>query len=382
MNVLHLTDSPFFGGPERQILGLSRALPPGIRSSIVCFRENATCLPFIERLTNAGLRAKMLEGTTPRYDRLVREMCVELRRQETDLLICHGYKADIIGWVAARCARVPVIAVSRGWTGHTRKVRLNEALDRQFLKLMDVVVCVSDGQAKRVRHAGVSPDRVIVIRNAIDLDRFSTVDASYAEMMAGLFPNSVDHIVVAVGRLSPEKGFDVLVAAARKVLDRVPGAGFVLIGDGPLRRSLEESARSAGIADRFVVTGFRSDVDRMLPHADVLAQSSHTEGLPNVILEACAAGVPVVATAVGGTAEVVREGWNGYLVSANDANALASRLCELLRSRATRTAMGQRGREHVQAHYSFTRQSREYQQLFDRVATRRRAKLGERANAW
>jgi glycosyltransferase involved in cell wall biosynthesis len=381
MNLLHLTDSPFFGGPERQILGLSRALPAGIRSTVVCFGENATCLPFLERLITAGIRARMLESATPRYGRLLREIHSILRQEQVDLLICHGYKADILGLIAARFAGVPVISVSRGWTGHTRKVRLNEALDRRLLRFMDFVVCVSEGQANRVRGSGVPVERVVVIRNAIDLSRFPTADGSYAGIVAGLFPEPVNRVVIAVGRLSPEKGFEVLVAAARKVLAQLPRTGFLLIGDGPSRRELEESVRSAGIADRFVIAGFSSDVDLILPHADVLAQSSHTEGLPNVVLEACAAGVPVVATAVGGTGEVVRDGWNGYLVSAKDDEALASRLAELLGSQATRIEMGQRGREHVQSHFSFAPQSREYQLLFDRVVTSRRATITERATA-
>ena len=382
MNVLHLTDSPFFGGPERQILGLSRALPAGIRSTVVCFSENATCLPFLERLRSAGIPAAMLDSTTPHYGRLIRDIQRELRRRETDLLICHGYKADILGLIAARAAGVPVISISRGWTGHTHKVRLNEAIDRRVLRLMDLVICVSEGQAERVRGSGVPAERVKVIRNAIDLDRFSAANPTYADIVRGFFPQRVDAVVVAVGRLSPEKGFDVLVAAARRVLDQMPATGFLLIGEGPSRPELEESIRSAGIADRFVLAGFRNDVDLIVPHADVLAQSSHTEGLPNVVLEAFAASVPVVATAVGGTAEVVRDGWNGYLVSAKDPEALAARLAELLRSKPTRVRMGQRGREYVQAHFSFSRQSGEYQELFSRVAPVRRTTIRARATAW
>src|SRR5205823_3121953 len=101
-----------------------------------------------------------------------------------------------------------------------------------------------------------------------------------------LFINAPDSVVLAIGRLSPEKGFDQLILAAKQVLAARPFTGFVLVGDGPERAKLEEQIRASGISDRFKLTGFRDDVDRILPSADIVAQSSHTEGLPNVLLEA------------------------------------------------------------------------------------------------
>jgi glycosyltransferase involved in cell wall biosynthesis len=121
-------------------------------------------------------------------------------------------------------------------------------------------------------------------------------------------------IVGAAGRLSPEKGFEVLVQAAEHVLRDNPTAGFVLFGEGPERTSLQQRINAAGLGQNFILASFRADLDRFLPHFDLLVLPSYTEGLPNVVLEGFAAGVPVVATAVGGTPEVVEEGVSGYLV--------------------------------------------------------------------
>lgn len=313
----------------------------------------------------------MLESETPRYLHMLAELRRRLRETECDLLVCHGYKADILGLIAARSTRTPVVSVSRGWTGHTRKVRLNEALDRRFLRFMDAVVCVSEGQAVKVRRAGVSSKLTRVIHNAIDPGRFAISKCGSAGRAGEFFSAAIDTLVVGIGRLSPEKGFDDFIAAAEMVIREAPQVGFLLIGDGPLREELQRAIDERGLASRIVLTGFRDDVDRILSTADILAQSSHTEGLPNVILEAAAAQLPVVATAVGGTPEVVADGETGYLVPARDPRAMAERLLALVRSPELRSRMGSAGRAQVAAHFSFDRQGEDYVRLFEEFAGRR-----------
>src|SRR5205807_10286971 len=131
---------------------------------------------------------------------------------------------------------------------------------------------------------------------------------------------------------------------------------FVLFGDGPLRDRLQHDIALAGLGGRFVLAGFRGDLDGLIPHLDLLALPSFTEGLPNVVLEAMAAAVPVVATAVGGTPEVVAEGVTGWLVPPGDPSALARRVVDGIRGEKGR-AMGQRGRERVAAHFTFAAQA-------------------------
>lgn len=348
------------------MLGLAMHLPRRFRTTFLCFADHRSAAPFVEQLNSAGIEATMLGHANPRFLAIIADVIAELRRRHADALVCHGYKADLLGWIAARRVGVPVISVSRGWTGHTRKVRLNEALDRRILRRMDRVVCVSEGQSAKVQRAGIRADRIRVIRNAIDPSRFRK-DSQGGRALRGLFRVPVDQIVIAAGRLSPEKGFDQLVQAARLVTVQSPATGFVLVGKGPDREKLEHQVRAAGLADRFVFAGFRSDVDELIREAAILAQSSLTEGMPNVVLEACAAGVPVVATDVGGTREVVTEGENGHLVPSGDPRAIATRLLELLADPARRRTMGEHGREKVARDFSFAQQSARYEALFDEV---------------
>jgi glycosyltransferase involved in cell wall biosynthesis len=367
MIVVHLTASTFHGGPERQMLGLAHHLPPADRSVFLSFAEGGRCRHFLSMARHHGFEAVAVANDTPRLWAAAGEIADHLARLGADVLCCHGYKANLVGRLAARRVKIPAAAVARGWTAESWKVRLYERMDRFHLRWMDHVVCVSEAQAVRVRRAGVRPERLSVIYNAIDPSRFPEPDPRYRAKLLRHFRQPRTHLVGAAGRLSPEKGFDVLVAAAERVLRLRPTAGFVLFGEGPERPRLQQQISAAGLGGSFVLCGFRPDLDRFLPHFDLLVLPSYTEGLPNVVLEAFAAGVPVVATAVGGTPEVVEDGVSGYLVRPGDIDALAGRTADALADADRLPAMGAEGRLRVQERFGFAAQARLYRQLFQQL---------------
>jgi glycosyltransferase involved in cell wall biosynthesis len=344
------------------MLGLGEALPPEFRSVFLSFWEEGHCLPFLQEARQRGFEAWPVQDGRFRLRATVKELQGILHRCGARLLCCHGYKANLLGLWAARRSGIPVVAVARGWTAENWKVRLYEALDRRVLRFMDHIVCVSEGQRVKVLRGRVAAEKTSVIHNAVHVID-EEPDAGYGRTLKGMLPSSVEQVVCAAGRLSPEKGFEVLVDAARLVLDRDAAAGFVLFGDGGLRSVLERKIAGHGLTDRFVLAGFRPDLRHFLPHVDIVVLPSFTEGLPNVALEACAAGKPVVATAVGGTPEVIADGHNGYLAAAGDAAGLARGICKLLYSCSARQAMGENGRARVKADFSFDQQSRRYQEL-------------------
>lgn len=364
MNVVHLTASTFYGGPERQMLGLARALPRNYQSVFFSFREGGRCQAFLDEAKRQSFEAQALAHDTPRLWAAVGELADRLQQQKADILCCHGYKANLLGLIAARRTQVPVAAISRGWTGETLKVRLFEALDRFSYRQMDRVVCVSQGQAVKVRKFGIPDERLTVIHNAIEADRFVVLDPADRQRLEAFFPQPPRRIVCAAGRLSPEKGFDVLIQAAKHIVAGDPDTGFILFGEGFLRDDLLEQIEREGLTHSFLLPGFRADLDRLLACVDLLVLPSHTEGLPNVVLEAFAAGVPVVATAVGGTPEVVQDGVNGYLVPPGEPAMLARRIQDVFASEEKRLAMGRQGKARVTNHFSFAAQSAQYQRLF------------------
>jgi glycosyltransferase involved in cell wall biosynthesis len=368
MNIVHLTASTFHGGPERQMLGLAHHLPESYQSVFLSFAEGGRCRHFLSTARHHGFEAVALHYDTPRWWSAVREIAGYLDRFGADVLCCHGYKANILGRLAARRQKIPAVAVSRGWTGESFKVRLYERLDRLHLRWMDRVICVSQAQANRVRRAGVRSDNVRVVYNAIDPTRFHEPDARYRSKLMRYFRQPRTHIVGAAGRLSPEKGFDVFASAAERVLSEQPTVGFVLFGDGPERARLQKQINAAGMAQSFILAGFRSDLDRFVPHFDLLVLPSYTEGMPNVVLEAFGAGVPVVGTAVGGTPEIIEDGVSGYLVPPGDPDTMAERILDALENPDALPEMGRLGRLCVQEKFGFATQAAMYQEAFEELS--------------
>lgn len=370
MRIVHLMASPFFGGPERQMLGLARHLPKEVESVFLSFAERGLAQPFMDEVKRHGIEGKLLAYNTPRFFACVREVANELTRLKADVLCTSGYKPDIVGWRAARRAGVPIVCVSHGWTAATWKVRWYESLDRWVHRRMDAVVCVSQAQAEKVRAAEVPEEKIVVIQNAVGEDAFLEPQIEVGAEMVDWFITDPRWIIGAVGRLSPEKGFANLVEAAAIVIQRRPEAGFILFGEGPLRADLEKLIEKRSIKARFILAGFRSDVQRYLPNLDLGVMSSYTEGLPITLLEIGAAGVPTVATAVGGIPEVIEDGRTGFLVPPGDSNALAQRIVAMLDNDRQRAAMGLAARERVRNDFSFATTGPLYLEVFQRVLGR------------
>jgi glycosyltransferase involved in cell wall biosynthesis len=371
MRLVHLTASPFFGGPERQMLGLAAALPGDYDVTFASFAEGGRSEPFLQAVARAGFTGVQLTHDTPHLFAARREVTGLLNDLRADVLLCHGYKANLVGRPAARRAGVPAVAVARGWTGQDFRVRCYDKLDRLLLARMDRIVAVSDGMAAAVRAAGVPNSKVCVIRNAARADAFRDPDKAHRRAMEAMFHDPGERIVLSANRLTPDKGTHILIDAATSVVKADPGARFLICGDGPSRSDLERQVRAAGLRDVIVFAGFRTDLDAWMPNADLFVLPSFNEGLPNVVLEASACRVPAVATAVFGTPEVLHDGVNGYLVPAGDAAALSDRITRLLSDADLRRRMGTAGRELVREQFTFGAQAQRYVELFEEMGVGR-----------
>ncbi|MBW3597675.1 MAG: glycosyltransferase [Planctomycetes bacterium] len=368
--IVQLIASSSFGGPERQMLELARQLAPRRRTVFASFSEGGSRQDLLEKAAASGFEAVLLRHDAPRLNAAIAEIRELLSRVGAGVVCCHGYKPDLLGGAAARRQGAPAIAVSRGWTAETWRVRGYEILDRYALRWMDRVVCVSQEQARKVRRAGVPARKVEVIYNAIRPERFAQVDAADRLRLEAMFPRTPRWIIGSAGRLSPEKGLDVLIDAAAAVAARASDVGFVHFGQGRRREALERRIARRGLGDRFLLPGHCERLDRFMPHFDVFALPSYTEGLPNVVLEAYAAGAPVVATRAGGTPELVEDGESGRLVRPGNAPDLARALTEMLDSEARRRRFGAAGRRRVSRDFTFEAQAEQYERLLASLCSR------------
>lgn len=294
-----------------------------------------------------------------------------LRKSRIDVLHTYLVSANIYGTIAGRLARVAVIT-SRRDTGFSRNWRLRVLEEGLINRLVDRVVAVSPAVAEVARREhGLPPDRLVTIENGVDVEVWTPEGQPRSEARRELGLGEDEVAVGVIGHLSPVKGHADFLLAAARVSAEAPRTRFVLVGDGPLRTTLEALATSLGLGARVVFTGTRADMPRVLSALDVVAVPSHSEGMSNALLEAMAMALPVVATTVGGNPNVVRDGVTGRLVAPRDPSALARALAELVADPGARQSLGRAARRHVADNLSLSGMVRRYEELYSGLAVRR-----------
>lgn len=303
-----------------------------------------------------------------------------LRSRRTQALICFVHEATLFGRVVGRLAGVPVIIGSERdmW----REGPIDTRISRWTQRLLDATVVNSSAIADDlVRRRIVPRERVVVIPNGIDADAFASAPEHRAQARDELAVGD-DFVWLAVGRLTLQKDYPNLLDAVRTVADKRPGVRLLIAGSGTLRPELEQRCASLGIDDRVVFLGERRDVARLLAAADGLVMSSESEGMPNAVMEAFAAGVPVVATAVGGVPELVVPGTTGVLVPPADPNGLAEGMLQLMDTPADeRAALGRQGRRHMLARYDMDSVTHRWLDVVDGSLDRRRRRRPARGRS-
>lgn len=273
-----------------------------------------------------------------------------MRRHRVDLVHTHSSKAGILGRLAARLAGVPhIVHTVHGWSFHDDQPRWVQGfyarLERWAARVTDRLVVVSEQNRRQGLERGIGrPEKYRVVRSGIDIEEFRRPTVSREETRAGLGVGDDQILVGTVACLKPQKAPLDFVDAAARAHARDPRLRFVIAGDGALRAAVERRIEEAGLEGVIRLLGWRRDVVDLLHAMDVFLLTSRFEGLPRAVLQAMAAGVPVVATAVDGTPEVVRDRETGFLVPPGEPVQAAERVLELVRDGALRGEMVQRAR--------------------------------------
>ena len=240
----------------------------------------------------------------------------------------------------------------------TNLIRTYEATTGRFIvRRSDHVVAVSRAVAEHARHMAGGSTPVTVIPNGVDTALFYPRPGRCCKGQAVLF----------VGRLVANKGPETLIRAAPRVLAHHPQAQFLLAGDGPLKVRLQELAHQLGVGDAVHFLGIRHDVPDLMRQAALFVRPSSLEGMPLTVLEAMASSLPVAATPVAGTAEIIQDGVNGYLVPVGDSAALADAVIKLLDDPSLAREMGQRGRELAESGYTWESAVEQTEHLYEEI---------------
>jgi glycosyltransferase involved in cell wall biosynthesis len=292
-----------------------------------------------------------------------------LRTRHIDALITVG-AGDKMFWgrLAAWRAGLPVVASALHSTGWPDGIgRLN----RRLTRITDAFIGVAPSHGQHlVRREGFPAEKVYVIPNGVDVERFRPQgDAQRLKQQLGI--QATAPVLGIVAALRPEKNHELFLRAAQQVLGGRPEARFVIVGDGPERGRLEQLAAELGISRSVHFLGTRPDVHQLLSILDVFVLTSHIEANPVSILEAMAAGKPVIATRVGSIPDSVGEGTTGFLVAPGDAFQLANRMISLIDNPAVASRMGQAGRDRVVQHWSLEAMVSGYEELITAIYRRK-----------
>jgi glycosyltransferase involved in cell wall biosynthesis len=367
LRILLVIDELDLGGTEQQIVELVRHLPrTRYEPVVVCFRWGRKA----DEIARLGVRIEHFPKRGRVDPAFVLRLARFIRAERFDLVQTFLIGANLWGRLAARLAGVPVVVASE------RNVDVWEQpvkrwLGRALLAFTtDRLIANADAVRDYLLRRGADPTRVVTIRNGVDLDRFATpLDVGAVRHSLGLGPCTLMAAVVA--RLEPQKGHDVVLEAAARVYERLPRLRFVFVGGGSAEASLRAEVARRGLADRIVFTGFRTDTADLIRAADLSILVSTKEGMSNTLLESLAAGCPVIASTVGGNAEVVGEA--GVLIPPSDPAALCRGILRLLDNRDAAVRMGARGRERVRREFSVLRMAAETAALYDELTAQRPA---------
>jgi L-malate glycosyltransferase len=377
VRLMQLTTIFAIGGTERQLVNLAKGIDPRkFELHLACLRRWGSFLEELRDLEHPIAEFSISSLYDPRTLGTQVDLARHLRRNRIQVFHAQGFYPDVFGIPAALLAGTPVTITSVRDQGDSR-TRIQELALRAACALSDAVVVNAEVVKRGLVEQGYSAQKIHVIYNGVDAARFAP-DRRSAGHRAALFgslgipPDSA--LVIALCRLSPVKGLEALIDAAALLASRSPKARLLIVGDAAVqpgardnsdyRRELEQRVARLGLCDRVRFSGFRLDVPQLLAEAQVSVLSSHSEALSNTLLESMAAGVPVVATRVGGNPEAVEEGVTGLLVPPRDAEALAEAIQGLLERPALAAQFGQAGRERVRRLFSIEQLVQRTEQLY------------------
>ena len=372
--VLQLIDSFNQGGSEWQALQLTRRLS-----------QSDNFIVYVASLSPEGpLRSSIADlsvGPIPSfplnsfYDaNAIRQLrlCVQwLKSSDIKIIHTHDFYTNVFGMAAASLARLPVRIASMRETAEMR-TPAQKKVQRASYTLAHQIIANSNAVQETLLRDGLPKDKVSLIYNGLDVTRVSTrISRSDALSLFGLPPDRPRQFVTIVANMRHEvKDYPMFLRSARKVVEAVPDAAFLLAGEGELADGLRRLASELGISDNTFFLGRCENIADLLNISDVCVLSSKAEGFSNSILEYMAAGRPVVATNVGGAPEVIVEGETGYLVSPGDDAMMASRIISLLRDPERAKQFGAAGRRLVETNFSCEAQLTKTEELYNRLLAR------------
>jgi glycosyltransferase involved in cell wall biosynthesis len=348
--ILQLIDGLNIGGAEVLLVDLVHGIKEAGYEVSVGYSTHG---PLEKKLRALGVSCTQLTRLGRIDPVLLFGMCRLIMREKPDIVHTHLFKSDFHGRLAARLCGVPVVVS----TSHNNDVWAKQYLLGRLYGftagLTTRIIAVSaEVRDYQIQYTGVPEEKIIVIENGVDVRRFENQGDAGGAFRDEFQIGAGVPLIGIIGRLQPQKDHENFLKAAVQIRSKLPQARFVVVGDGPLREELMSQAQTLGLGSNIIFCGIRQDIPAVMSALDILVISSKWEGLPVTLLEGMAAHLPIVATAVGGIANVVADGESALLVPPQDYSALAAACLKMLQTPALSQALADAGYACVKSQFS------------------------------
>jgi len=370
--ILHLIETGGPGGAERMMVHLASGLGGPYRSEAALIRDTWLGTALQER----GVPVTMLRHRSNGFLSTLRDLLGLIRERRVAILHAHEFFMNSLGLVASRLTGVPLVATAHGKSYYADRLRRRVAY-RLVGRYAGRMIAVSEDVKRFLeQRVGVASDRIVVVPNGVPVHDPPSYER-VSKLRKDLDLNEHTRVIGTVGSLYPVKGHTYLIDAALPVVHRFRDVIFLVVGRGGLREQLEAQAQRLGVARYFRFVGHRDDVSDLLGVCSVFVLPSLSEGMPLSLLEAMAAGVPPIATRVGGVNEVVQDGKTGLLVPPRDSHALAEGIMSLLNDGSLAKEIGESAREVAAGRFSLARMVQAYQEIYASLLRKRGGRIQE-----
>lgn len=368
MRVLQLISSSGFFGAENVLLNLGRLLKEhGNNPYLICLKNASKHGPEVHlQAQKQGLPSRVISCRHRLDIKVIKRIKDFIKQERIEVIHSHGYKSNFYGLIASKLSGVPIVATLHGWIGETKKSRFYEKLDKWIIRRMNHLVAVSPMICEELADLKLNGTPSTFVANGVDTEKFNpnkVIGDVRKEFGLG------DSLVIgAVGRLSQEKGHSYLINAFKNIYSQLPSAKLLIVGDGPLRDSLQPTVHSPQLKDKVIFAGKRDNLPAIYKSMDIFVLPSLKEGLPLVLLEAMSMRLPVIATKVGGIPYVMNKD-EGILVSPGNIEELKSSILLLLKDSSLRRRMGEKAREKILSCFSLRSFYQKYIDIYKNVIT-------------
>ncbi len=362
VHIAFLVHTYGFGGLENMVTNLVNHIDPNrFESTIISF---APLNPLNNRVDRNRVQVISLNKNGGNNPVLIYKIYLILKEIGADIVQTHNWGTVLEGILGAKLARIPgIVHAERGTIEDKER---NILLQRFLWGFADQVLSVSEAHRKKVVDViGFPHEQIKAIVNGVDTERFFPNHEIKEETRKKLDLKKSSLCIGTVGSLRPVKNQALLINACKAILPHFDQVEVLIVGEGPLQSKLLQEVKTLGLSEKIHFAGVQPNIPEILNALDIFVLPSRSEGMPNAVLEAMACGIPVIATAVGGTSEVIEDGKNGILIASEDEPHLIQALTELIQNHEKRLAFGLEGRRRVLSQFSLKNMVSEYQMLYE-----------------